>query len=145
MINIILSTTLQSRTWWGFQSLSKMTTVSAACRLRPRPPALVLRRKMKYWEPSSLNFFSSAARSSDLVVPETRNLFLFFEFLFYYLIQFIIKWILRCIKDIKQSNQIHAVMQKHQVRRWRIIDFLTFRRNRECMKEMHITSKSVTP
>lgn len=60
-------------TWWGFQSLSKMTTVSAACRFRPSPPALVLRRKMKYWDPSSLNFFSSDALSSDLVVPETSN------------------------------------------------------------------------
>lgn len=60
-------------TWCGFQSLSKMTTVSAACRLRPRPPALVLSRKIKYWEPSSLNFFNSVARSSDLVVPETPN------------------------------------------------------------------------
>lgn len=50
-----------------------MTTVSAACRLRPRPPALVLSRKMKYWDPSSLNFFSSNARSSDLVVPITPN------------------------------------------------------------------------
>lgn len=60
-------------TWWGFQSLSKMTTVSAACRFRPSPPALVLRRKMKYWDPSSLNFFSSAALSSDLVVPETSD------------------------------------------------------------------------
>lgn len=60
-------------TWCGFQSLSKMTTVSAACRLRPRPPALVLSRKMKYWDPSSLNFFNSDARSSDLVVPETLH------------------------------------------------------------------------
>lgn len=25
---------------------------------------------MKYWDPGSLNFFSKAARSSDLVVPE---------------------------------------------------------------------------
>lgn len=66
-------------TWCGFQSLSKMTTVSAACRLRPRPPALVLSRKMKYWDPSSLNFFSSAARSSDLVVPETSKMFLISE------------------------------------------------------------------
>lgn len=47
-----------------------MTTVSAAWRFKPRPPALVLSRKMKYWDPGSLNFFSRAARSSDLVVPE---------------------------------------------------------------------------
>lgn len=58
------------RTWWGFQSLSKMTTVSAAWRFKPRPPARVLSKKMKYWDPGSLNFFSKAARSSDLVVPE---------------------------------------------------------------------------
>mmetsp|Transcript_61616 Transcript_61616/g.146725 ORF Transcript_61616/g.146725 Transcript_61616/m.146725 type:complete len:209 (-) Transcript_61616:1917-2543(-) len=31
---------------WGFQSLSKMITVSAAGRLRPRPPARVERMKM---------------------------------------------------------------------------------------------------
>jgi hypothetical protein len=47
-----------------------MTTVSAACRFKPRPPARVLNKKMKYWDPGSLNFFSKAARSSDLVVPE---------------------------------------------------------------------------
>lgn len=31
----------------GFQSLSKMTTVSAVARLMPRPPALVLSRNAK--------------------------------------------------------------------------------------------------
>lgn len=56
-------------TWWGFQSLSKMTTVSALCRFSPRPPALVLRRKMKYWDSGSLNIFRSMPRSSALVVP----------------------------------------------------------------------------
>lgn len=33
--------------WWPTQSLSKIMTVSAAVRLIPSPPALVLRRKMK--------------------------------------------------------------------------------------------------
>lgn len=56
-------------TWWGFQSLSKMMTVSADCRFRPRPPALVLSRNTKYSEAGSLNVFSSMPRSSALVVP----------------------------------------------------------------------------
>lgn len=60
-------------TWCGFQSLSKMTTVSADCRLRPKPPALVLSRKTKYSEASSLKFFSSMPRSSALVVPTDRE------------------------------------------------------------------------
>lgn len=62
-----------TQTWWGFQSLSKITTVSAACKLRPRPPALVLSRKTKYCEPCSLNCFKSNARSSDFVVPVTKR------------------------------------------------------------------------
>lgn len=68
--NLSLPLGAKPRTWWGFQSLSNMTTVSAAWRFKPRPPALVLSKKMKYWDPGSLNFFSKAARSSDLVVPE---------------------------------------------------------------------------
>lgn len=56
-------------TWWGFQSLSKMMTVSADCKLRPRPPALVLSKKTKYSEAGSLKVFSSVPRSSALVVP----------------------------------------------------------------------------
>ena len=35
------------RSFWGFQSLSKMMTVSAEVRLMPMPPALVPIRKMK--------------------------------------------------------------------------------------------------
>lgn len=46
-----------------------MMTVSADCRLRPRPPALVLSRNTKYSEAGSLNVFSSMPRSSALVVP----------------------------------------------------------------------------
>lgn len=57
------------RTWWGFQSLSKMMTVSADCRLSPKPPALVLSRNTKYWNAGSLKFLSSMPRSSALVVP----------------------------------------------------------------------------
>lgn len=59
-------------TWWGFQSLSKMITVSADWRFRPSPPARVLSRKMKYSEPGSLKVFSSMPRSSAFVVP-ARN------------------------------------------------------------------------
>lgn len=44
-------------------------TVSADCKLRPRPPALVLNRNTKYSEAGSLNVFSSIPRSSALVVP----------------------------------------------------------------------------
>lgn len=47
-----------------------MTTVSADCRLRPRPPALVLRRKIKYSDSGSLNVFSNIPLSSAFVVPE---------------------------------------------------------------------------
>lgn len=35
------------RSFWGFQSESKMTTVSAEAKLMPKPPALVDRRKQK--------------------------------------------------------------------------------------------------
>ena len=35
------------RSFWGFQSLSKMMTVSAVARLTPRPPARVDKRKQK--------------------------------------------------------------------------------------------------
>lgn len=44
--------------------------MSADCKLRPRPPALVLRRKIKYSDSGSLNVFSNIPRSSALVVPE---------------------------------------------------------------------------
>ncbi|KAG7281629.1 hypothetical protein CRUP_019141 [Coryphaenoides rupestris] len=57
----------------GLQSESKMTTVSADCRLRPRPPARVLSRKMKYWDSGSLKDFSSMPRSSALVVPDNNT------------------------------------------------------------------------
>ena len=67
------TTTSTTLTWCGFQSESKMMTVSADCRLRPRPPALVLRMKMKNSEPGALNFSSSRPRSSDLVVPSSRR------------------------------------------------------------------------
>lgn len=62
-----------SLTWWGFQSLSKMITVSADWRFSPSPPARVLSRKMKYSEPGSLKVFSSMPRSSAFVVPAGRG------------------------------------------------------------------------
>lgn len=37
------------RSFWGFQSESKMTTVSADARLIPRPPARVDNKKQKSW------------------------------------------------------------------------------------------------
>ncbi len=64
---------LTCRSWCGFQSESKMMTVSAVCRLSPSPPALVERRKMKYSEFLSLKALSMSARSSDLVIPSRRR------------------------------------------------------------------------
>ena len=55
----------------GFQSESKMMTVSADCRLSPCPPARVERRKTKY-EKSLLKVWRSAPRSSPLVCPSRR-------------------------------------------------------------------------
>lgn len=48
----------------GFQSLSKMMTVSAVCRLTPCPPARVDSRKTKISLSGSLNSSISFARSS---------------------------------------------------------------------------------
>ena len=43
------------RSFCGFQSESKMMTVSAAVRLMPTPPALVQMRNANRWSPGSLN------------------------------------------------------------------------------------------
>lgn len=46
-----------------------MMTVSALCKFRPKPPARVDSKNMKYSELASLNFFSSSPRSSAFVIP----------------------------------------------------------------------------
>lgn len=42
------------RSFWGFQSESKMMTVSAVARLMPKPPARVLSRNAKSVDPGAL-------------------------------------------------------------------------------------------
>ena len=59
--------------WCGFQSLSKMMTVSAVWRFNPRPPARVLRMNKKYSEPGRLKSANRAPRSSAFVVPSKRR------------------------------------------------------------------------
>ena len=48
-------------------------TVSAACRLSPRPPALVESTKMKQSLAGLENFCNISPRFSDLVVPSSRK------------------------------------------------------------------------
>ena len=48
-------------------------TVSALCRLRPRPPARVESIKMKWGELGALNCASRSPRSSPLVFPSSRR------------------------------------------------------------------------
>ena len=56
-MTLIVPSKARPRTWEsiaGFQSESNMTTVSAVCRLRPRPPARVDSRKQNAADPSAL-------------------------------------------------------------------------------------------
>ena len=53
---------------WGFQSESKMITVSAVARLIPRPPAFVDSRKTECFPPS---FWLKASTASCLSLPFT--------------------------------------------------------------------------
>ena len=57
----------------GFQSLSKMTTVSADARFRPSPPARVDSRKTKAGLDGSLNRAMRRSRSSAAVDPSRRR------------------------------------------------------------------------
>lgn len=54
------------RSFWGFQSLSKMTTVSAVARLMPRPPARVDSRKAKSRDPGALKCSIACKRSGGV-------------------------------------------------------------------------------
>ena len=62
------------RSWWGFQSESKMTTVSAVWRLSPKPPARVDNKKMKYSEFAMLKIFNISPRSSLFVMPSNLEI-----------------------------------------------------------------------
>ena len=44
----IAKKTLTCSSWCGFQSLSKIMTVSAVCKFKPSPPARVLRKRINY-------------------------------------------------------------------------------------------------
>jgi len=56
-------------------SKSHMMTVSAVCRLRPSPPALVDKMKTMYSEFGALNIWTWPARSSVFVPPSNRRYF----------------------------------------------------------------------
>lgn len=60
IFNQIVSCNITWRSFWGFQSESKMMQVSAAVRLMPKPPALVHSRKTNLSE-SGLENLSIAA------------------------------------------------------------------------------------
>ena len=53
------------RSFWGFQSLSNMMTVSAVAKFKPSPPARVDSRKQKSCEPSALKW----SRACFLISP----------------------------------------------------------------------------
>ena len=69
---ILWALAMACRSFWGFQSLSKITTVSAVARLIPRPPARVDRRKQKSVLPSALKWSSAWALTSPLTPPSSR-------------------------------------------------------------------------
>eukprot|EP01110_Echinostelium_bisporum_P005163 TRINITY_DN2268_c0_g2_i1.p1 TRINITY_DN2268_c0_g2~~TRINITY_DN2268_c0_g2_i1.p1 ORF type:complete len:51 (+),score=2.89 TRINITY_DN2268_c0_g2_i1:245-397(+) len=50
-----------------------MMTVSAVCKLRPRPPACVERINKKYGESGRFHSFTNVALSSGFVCPSKRN------------------------------------------------------------------------
>ena len=61
------------RSFCGFQSESKMTQVSAAVRLMPRPPARVHSRKTKRSESGLLKRSMAACRRLPLTRPSIRS------------------------------------------------------------------------
>lgn len=67
------SSLLTCRSFWGFQSESKMMQVSAAVRLIPRPPALVHSRKTKRSESGLQNLSMAACRRFPLTRPSMRS------------------------------------------------------------------------
>lgn len=69
--NIIQSCTCKS--FWGFQSESNITQVSAAVRLIPRPPARVHSRKTKRSESGLLKRSMAACRKFPRTRPSIRS------------------------------------------------------------------------
>lgn len=66
--SLLCSKEFTCRSFWGFQSESKIIHVSAAVKLMPKPPALVHRRKTKRSESGLLNRSMAAC----LRLPRTR-------------------------------------------------------------------------
>lgn len=62
------------KSFWGFQSESKMTTVSAEAKLIPRPPALVESRKQKSC--TQCNILLYAVAFSETVSQSNKPLYL---------------------------------------------------------------------
>jgi hypothetical protein len=54
-------------------TVASSRTVSAVCKLRPKPPARVDKMKIKYGESGALNCASKSARSDDFVEPSRRK------------------------------------------------------------------------
>ncbi|KAF0267757.1 hypothetical protein FOG48_03172 [Hanseniaspora uvarum] len=55
-------------------------TVSAVCKFKPRPPALVDNKKQKYSESGALNSFNITVLSSVLVPPSNLKCLMFNQF-----------------------------------------------------------------
>lgn len=60
------------KSFWGFQSESKIMTVSAVAKLIPRPPARVDNRKQKSCEFSALKWSKACLLISPLIPPSRR-------------------------------------------------------------------------
>ena len=69
---ILWALAMACRSFCGFQSLSKMMTVSAVARFTPRPPARVDSRKQKSCESSALKWSNACFRMSPRIVPSKR-------------------------------------------------------------------------
>ena len=69
---ILWALAMACRSFCGFQSLSKMMTVSAVARFTPRPPARVDSRKQKSCESSALKWSNACLRMSPRIVPSKR-------------------------------------------------------------------------
>lgn len=69
----IASYNITWRSFWGFQSESKIIQVSAAVRLIPKPPALVQSRKTNLSESGLENLSIAAWRRLPLTLPSMRS------------------------------------------------------------------------
>lgn len=59
------------KSFWGFQSESKIITVSAVAKFIPKPPALVERRKQKSVDPSALKWSRACFLISPFILPSS--------------------------------------------------------------------------